>query len=79
MEGDAIEVEGARAKFTYEVVSAPADLTVQAGDAWVLDPVPGSPDEAPTNALMTLTTCEDLYPTPDRSVGFGILTKTEEK
>lgn len=77
--GDTVEVEGAAAKFTYEIISAPSGLTVQADDAWVLDPVPGQPDEAPVNAFITLTTCEDLYPTPDRSVGFGILTKTEEK
>lgn len=77
--GDTVVVEGATATFTYEIISAPSDLTVQSDEAWVLDPVPGQPDEAPVNAFITLTTCEDLYPTPDRSVGFGILTKTEEK
>jgi sortase A len=43
----------------------------------VLDPVPGRPEEVPTQALLTLTTAEDLVTTPDRAVGFGTLTKTE--
>lgn len=77
--GDVVEVEGATAIHTYTIVSAPADLTVASDDSWVLDPVPGRDDVPATEALITLTTCEDLYPTPDRSVGFGVLTDTEEK
>ena len=75
--GDEVVVETAVATFTYTIVSAPGDLTVQADDSWVLDPVPGHPDEVPTQALLTLTTAEDLATTPDRAVGFGTLTKTE--
>lgn len=77
--GDEVVVEGVHQVFTYTINSAPADLTVAAGDAWVLDPVPGRDDLEPTQALITLTTCEDLYPTPDRSVGFGVLTSMENK
>ena len=40
---------------------------------WVLDPVPGKPAEKPTKALITLTTCQDLFRSPDRSIGFGHL------
>ncbi len=75
--GDEVIVETGAATFTYTLVSAPGDLTVQADDSWVLDPVPGHPDQVPTQALLTLTTAEDLVPTPDRAVGFGTLTKTE--
>ncbi|MFT3888703.1 MAG: class E sortase [Arachnia sp.] len=75
--GDEVVVETAAATFTYTVVAAPADLTVQADDSWVLDPVPGHPEETPTRALLTLTTAEDLVPTADRAVGFATLTKTE--
>ena len=75
--GDEVVVETAAATFTYTIVSAPGDLTVQADDSWVLDPVPGHPDEVPAQALLTLTTAEDLVTTPDRAVGFGTLTKTE--
>lgn len=78
-QGDEIIVETRTATFTYEIVSAPAELTVGADDNWVLEPVPGHPDVVPHQALITLTTCEDLFPTPDRAVGFGTLSDTEKK
>lgn len=77
--GDVVVIEGADAIHTYTLSSAPADLTVSEGENWVLEPVPGQDDAEPTQAFITLTTCEDLYPTPDRSVGFGVLTSTEPK
>lgn len=78
-QGDEVVVETRSATFTYEIVSAPAELTVDATDSWVLDPVPGHTDVIPHQALITLTTCEDLFPTQDRAVGFGALTATEKK
>ncbi|MFD0867423.1 class E sortase [Tessaracoccus lubricantis] len=78
-QGDEVVVETRTATFTYEIVSAPAELTVQADDGWVLDPVPGQSDVVPHQALITLTTCEDLFPTTDRAVGFGTLSDTEKK
>ena len=48
-------------------------------DTWVLDPVPGEPESKPTKALLTLTTCQDLFRSPDRSVGFGHLASTKTK
>lgn len=78
-DGDQVVVETRNATFTYEIVSAPGDLTVQASDSWAIDPVPGKADQVPTEALLTLTTCEDTFPTGDRSVGFGTLTTTEKK
>ena len=54
-------------------------LTVTDVDTWVLDPVPGKQDVPPTRALITLTTCQDLFHSPDRSVGFGHLTQTTKK
>ena len=42
--------------------------TVKPSDTWVLDPVPGNPRESPTKSLITLTTCEDLFHSPDRSI-----------
>jgi sortase family protein len=77
--GAQVAVETHDAIFTYELISSAADLTVQDDDSWVLAPVPGRPDESPSQAVITLTTCEDLYPTPDRSVAFGILRTTELK
>ena len=46
---------------------------------WVIDPVPGETDVEPTEALITLTTCQDLFRSPDRSVGFGHLDTTQNK
>lgn len=77
--GDEVLIETADAVFTYEIIGAPADLTVQADESWVLDPVPGEPDTVPSQAILTLTTEEDLITTPDRSVGFGTLQKAEVK
>lgn len=77
-QGDELIVETRTATFTYEIISAPAELTVQAADSWVLDPVPGQSDVVPQQALITVTTCEDLFPTQDRAVGFGALTRTEK-
>ncbi|VEP39785.1 hypothetical protein TLA_TLA_01148 [Tessaracoccus lapidicaptus] len=76
-EGDEVIIDTATATFTYRIVLAPAELTVQADESWVLDPVPGEPDTVPSQALLTLTTHEDLIDTPDRSVGFGVLEKAE--
>ena len=77
--GDEVVIETAGAVFTYTVVSAPGELTVNEDESWVIDPVPGRPDEVPTQAYLTLTTAEDLVATDDRAVGFATLTTTETR
>lgn len=77
--GDQVIVETRNATFTYVLDTSPADLTVQDKDVWVLDPVPGKPGQQPTQATLTLTTCQDLFHSADRSVGFGHLVDTKEK
>lgn len=77
--GDTVIVESRDVTWTYELTSAPDALTVQDTETWVLDPVPGHDDVPPAEALITLTTCEDLFHSPDRSVAFGKLIKTETK
>lgn len=77
--GDEVIVETAEAIFTYTINSAPRDLTVQDTDSWVLLPVPGQDGVEPTQSIITLTTCQDFFRSPDRSVGFGVLTHTEIK
>lgn len=75
---DQVVVETQDAVYTYELDGSPRDLTVKPTDTWVLDPVPGSRD-APTKSIITLTTCQDLFHSPDRSVAFGHLVKVSKK
>jgi len=77
--GDEVIVETRTAIFVYVIDLPPSELTVDEHDDWVLAPVPGKPDQHPTEALITLTTCQDLFHSPDRSVGFGRLDRTEAK
>jgi sortase A len=77
--GDEIIVETQEATFTYVLDEPPRQLTVKDTDTWVIDPVPGKPELKPTQALITLTTCPDLFHSSKRSVGFGHLVRTERK
>jgi sortase A len=77
--GDQVVVETQRAVYTYVLDEPPKSLTVTDTDSWVLDPVPGRPDAEPSRALITLTTCQDLFHSADRSVGFGHLESTKNK
>ena len=77
--GDEIIVETRDAIYIYVLDEPPRQLTVKDTDTWVIDPVPGKPELKPTQALITLTTCPDLYHSPKRSVGFGHLVRTERK
>ncbi len=77
--GDRVVVETREAVFTYVMDTSPADLTVDERAGWVLDPVPDQPGVTPTQPLITLTTCQDLFHSPDRSVGFGHLESTQDK
>ena len=77
--GDQIVVETRDAIYTYVLDDSPRSLTVRETDTWVIDPVPGQPDAKPTQPLITLTTCQDLFRSADRSVGFGHLSSTQNK
>ena len=77
--GDKIIIETRTTIYTYQVDQAPKSLTVEDTAGWVLDPVPGHPAQQPTKKLITLTTCQDLFHSPDRSVGFGHLVSTKTK
>lgn len=77
--GDQVIIETQTAIYYYELTSPASELTVQDTESWVLDPVPGQPDTEPVEALITLTTCEDFFRSPDRSVAFGKLTDVESK
>lgn len=77
--GDQVIVETRTAVYTYELTNNPADLTVKDTETWVLQPVPGRPEVKPTEALLTLTTCQDLFHSDDRTIGFAKLVSTQPK
>jgi sortase A len=77
--GDEIIVETRDASYTYVLDEPPRRLTVKDTETWVIDPVPGRPELKPTQALITLTTCPDIFHSSKRSVGFGHLVRTERK
>lgn len=77
--GDQVIVTTKSSVFTYVIDEPPSKLTVKEVDTWVIDPVPGKTGVKPTQALITLTTCQDLFHSPDRSVGFGHLVSTAKR
>lgn len=80
--GDKVIVETRTAIYTYELTTSPRDLTVKDNEGgWVLWPVPDKSKASvkPTEALITLTTCTDLFASPERSVAFGKLVETKNK
>lgn len=77
--GDQVVVETRDQILTYVMDDSPASLTVDDTETWVLAPDPRHPGAKATEAMMTLTTCQDLFRSPDRSVGFAHLAKTVDK
>jgi len=79
--GDLVEVETRTHVYTYELQNSGTDTIVDFTDIWVVQPVPEKAREAkdqktnaaPTEALLTLTTCSELFHTDNRSVVFGTL------
>jgi sortase A len=90
---DEVIVETADAIYRYVLDTDPNDLVVPFTDGWVLDPVPTPPEgeSAPPGmpdfggsaiadrAIITLTTCSELFHTDDRMVAFGHLVSTIPK
>jgi sortase A len=77
--GDQVIVTTKSTIYTYVIDKPPSQLTVKDVDTWVLDPVPGKKGVKPTQSLITLTTCQDLFHSPDRAVGFGHLVSTAKR
>jgi sortase A len=91
--GDEIIVETADAIYRYVLDTDPNDLVVPFTDGWVLQPVPAPPEgespppgmpdfdgsAIPDRAIITLTTCSELFHTDDRMVAFGHLASTVPK
>ena len=90
--GDEVIVETADATYTYVLDTDPNDLNVPFTQNWVIDQVPVPPEgqspppgmptfesTQPTEAIITLTTCSELFHTDNRLVAFGHLVSTTPK
>ena len=79
--GDRVVVETRTEIFTYELRNPGTSITVDFSTGWPLQPVP-DPDAAgrrPTEAVITLVTCSELFHTRDRSVVIGDLVGAKDK
>jgi sortase A len=90
--GDRVIIETKSAIYTYELDTDPNDLTVSFTEGWVIDPIPVPPEGSspppdmpdfdtgsPKQAIITLTTCSEIFHTDDRSVAFGHLVETQRR
>lgn len=74
--GDQVVVETATDWFTYELDES---KIVSPWDVWVIDPVPGEPDATPTEALISLTSCNPRWASTERYIWWGHLVDTTAK
>jgi sortase A len=77
--GDEVVVETRTHVYTYVLRDDGTDRELDFSEGWVLDPVPGEPGVQPTERLITLVTCSELFHTDKRSVVFGELARAERK
>lgn len=79
--GDEVFVETRTAVFTYVLRDDGDSLTLDFTQGWPLQPVP-DPDlrgEPPTESMLTMLTCSELFHTDNRNVVFGDLVKIVDK
>jgi len=72
--GDSLVVETRSDWYSYVVDKV---QIVEPSAVWVLDPVPGKPDQSPTRQLITLTTCNPRWASTQRMILFGHLVGTQ--
>lgn len=69
-QGDEVIIETADTWYTYRLER---DEIVAPDAVWVIEPVPGQPNAEPTQALITLTTCNPRWASYQRWVWWGVL------
>lgn len=79
--GDLVEVETRRNIFTYKLRNSGTSITVPFTTSWPLwnVPDPDARDKKPTEALLTMLTCSELFHTDNRNVVVGELVETIDK
>jgi sortase A len=68
--GDEVIIETSDAWYTYRLDH---DKIVTPDAVWVVEPVPGRPDDTPTEALITVTTCNPRWASYERWIWWGVL------
>ncbi|MGH8774389.1 MAG: class E sortase [Jiangellaceae bacterium] len=81
---DIVEVETMDGTFIYQLDSAPNGdpdgNKIAINDTWVVDPVPGEPEDTePTERRTTLTTCWPRWGSSARMYATGVLIGAEER
>ncbi|MFD7077063.1 class E sortase [Nocardioides sp. NPDC057577] len=83
-EGDEIRVLTREKTYVYALTSNGGDLIVPFTSVWVTDPLPDNPErggvepeQVEGQALITLTTCSELFHTDNRMIAFGKLVSEE--
>jgi sortase A len=82
--GDRVVVETRRQVFVYEVLDDGREVVVPFTTGWPLWPVPdpdveGGASATPTQAMVTLVTCAEVFHTDQRRVVRGVLVERETK
>jgi sortase A len=79
--GDLVVVETRRDIFTYRLRNSGTSITVPFSTSWPLwrVPKPDGRNKKPTERLITMLTCSELFHTDKRSVVIGELVKTYDK
>lgn len=77
--GDRVVVETRTHIYTYVLRDNGTDRVLDFSKTWILDPVPGKPERRPTDAIITMVTCSELFHTDNRSVVFGDLASAVRK
>lgn len=79
--GDKVNIETRTRVYTYVLRNSGTDIVVPFTESWPLDsvPDPARTEEDPTEAVLTMVTCTELFHTVDRSVVIGDLTSVRDK
>jgi sortase A len=79
--GDKVNVETRTRIYTYVLRNGGTDVIVPFTATWPLDsvPDPARTEENPTEAVITLVTCSELFHTVNRSVAIGDLKSVRDK
>jgi sortase A len=79
--GDRVIVETRRKVFTYELLADGDEVRVDFTTSWPLQPVPEpeAAGEEPTERLITLITCSEIFHTDDRNVVTGRLVDVSKR